>query len=149
MEQTTGRQPGEEGDPVMQSLDRLIGTWEVSGEAQGQVTYEWLEGRFFLIQRVDLEQFGQRSRGIEIIGRDRPFGSTEPSEDIRSRYYDNHGKTFDYVYELDGDTLTIWGGERGSPAFYRGTLSAEGNVLAGSWTYPDGGGYSSTATRIR
>ena len=24
--------------------------------------------------------------------------------------------TLDYVYEVDGDTLTIWGGEKGSPA---------------------------------
>lgn len=149
MAQARERRPHAEGDPVMRGLDRLAGTWAVSGGAEGQVTYEWLEGRFFLIQRVDLEQFGQRSRGIEIIGRERPFGATEPGQDIRSRYYDNHGNTFDYVYDLDGDVLTIWGGERGSPAFYRGTFGEDGDSLSGSWTYPDGGGYSSTSTRIR
>ena len=148
MARAAERQPGAEGDPIAQRLDRLVGTWRVSGEAEGQVTYEWLEGRFFLIQRVDLEQFGQPSRGIEIIGRDRPFGATEPGADIRSRYYDNHGNTFDYVYELEGDTLTIWGGERGSPAFYRGTFSEDGDTLDGAWTYPDGGGYSSTMARL-
>jgi hypothetical protein len=35
--------------------DRLVGTWEVTGGAQGRVTFEWMEGGFFLIQRVDLE----------------------------------------------------------------------------------------------
>jgi hypothetical protein len=136
-------------DPALKSLDRLVGTWRISGEAQGEVTYEWMEGGFFLIQRVDLEQFGQRNRGIEIIGRERPFGAEQPSEDIKSRYYDNQGNTFDYVYELEADTLTIWGGEKGSPAYYKGTFGDDGDTLDGAWVYPGGGGYSSTATRVR
>ncbi len=32
--------------PDLQRLDRLVGTWNVSGGAQGQVTYEWIEGNF-------------------------------------------------------------------------------------------------------
>lgn len=121
-----------EGDPAMQGLDRLVGTWRVAGEAEGEVSYEWLEGRHFLLQRVDLVQFGQRTTGIEIIGRERPFGAEEPGEDVRSRYYDNLGNTFDYVYDLEGEQLTIWGGERGSPAFYQG-LSAR---TATRWPAP-------------
>jgi hypothetical protein len=53
------------------------------------------------------------------------------------------------VYELDGDTLTIWAGERGSPAYYKGTFSADGNSCAGAWVYPGGGGYESTMTRVK
>lgn len=127
--------------------DRLIGTWNVTGGARGQIRYEWMEGGFFLIQHVELEQ-EQQNKGIEIIGRERGFGATEPSEDIKSRYYDNLGNTFDYVYELEGDTLTIWGGEKGSPAYYKGRFSADGNILTGGWVYP-GGGYESTATRVK
>ncbi len=56
---------------------------------------------------------------------------------------------FDYVYELKGDTLTIWGGEKGSPAYYKGTCSDDGNTLSGAWVYPGGGEYESTATRVR
>ena len=136
-------------DDAVRALGRLVGTWNVSGEATGEVTYEWLDGGFFLVQRVDLEQFGQRTKGLEVIGRERPFGAAEPSEDIKSRYYDNQGNTFDYVYELDGNTLTIWGGEKGSPAFYKGEFSADGNTVDGAWTYPGGGGYRSTMTRVR
>ncbi len=140
------RQPPEP-NPDLRSLDRLVGTWEMSGEVSGRVTYEWMEGGFFLIQHVDLEQFGQRIKGIEIIGHEKPFGS-EPSEDIKSRFYDNMGNTLDYVYELEGDTLTIWGGERGSPAYYRGTFSGDGNTLTGAWHYLGGGGYESTSTKV-
>ncbi len=33
--------------------------------------------------------------------------------------------------ELDGDTLTIWGGQRGSDAHYTGTFGADGDTLTG------------------
>ncbi len=26
----------------LKSLDRLVGTWEVSGDVQGRVTFEWM-----------------------------------------------------------------------------------------------------------
>jgi hypothetical protein len=135
-------------NPDLKALDKLVGTWKVSGGATGQVTYEWMEGGFFLIQHVDLDNNGYKTKGIEIIGHLQPFGE-EPSPDIKSRYYGSSGETFDYVYEMDGDALTIWGGEKGSPAFYRGTFSADGNRLSGGWTYPGGGGYESTSTRIK
>jgi hypothetical protein len=132
-------------DPALKRMgDRLVGTWKVSGGAQGQVRYEWMEGSFFLMQHVELGN----TKGLEIIGHLRPFGE-EPSEEIKSRYYGSMGETFDYVYEMDGDTLTIWGGEKGSPAFYRGTFSADGNTLSGGWTYSGGGGYESSSTRIK
>jgi hypothetical protein len=135
-------------NPDLQALDRLVGTWNVAGGAEGTVAYGWLEGNFFLLQHVDLEQDGQRIKGIEVIGHLKPFGAAA-SEDIKSRYYDSMGNTLDYVYELDGDTLTIWAGERGSPAYYKGTFSADGNSCAGAWVYPGGGGYESTMTRVK
>jgi hypothetical protein len=133
-------------NPDLKNLDRLVGTWEMSGEVQGQVTFEWMEGGFFLIQHVDLEHHGQRIKGIEIIGHERPFDA-EPSEEIKSRFYSNTGDTLDYVYELEGDILTIWAGEKGSPAYARGTFSEDGNTGSGEWVYP-GGGYRFTMTRV-
>jgi hypothetical protein len=124
------------------------GTWEVSGGAQGKAAYEWMEGGFFLIQRVDLEQYEQKVKGIEIIGHERPFGA-KPGEDVESRFYNNMGNTLDYVYELEGDTLTIWGGGKGSPAYYRGSFSDDGDTVSGEWVYPGGGGYESTMTRVK
>lgn len=131
---------------ALTALDRLVGTWTVTGGAEGTVRYEWMPGGFFLLQHVELTQYGQEVTGMEVIGNLRPFG--EPaSADVMSRYYDTAGNTFDYVYELDGDTLTIWAGAKGSPAYFRGTFDADGNSMAGEWTYPGGGGYASTMTR--
>lgn len=135
--------------PVSESvaaLDRLVGHWDVTGEAVGTVTYEWLAGGYFLLQRVALEQYGQQTTGIEVIGQLRPF-MEPPSEHVHSRFYDSQGNTLDYVYELAGDELTIWAGEPGGPAYFRGTFSPDGTVLDGAWVYPGGGGYASTMTR--
>jgi hypothetical protein len=107
-----------------------------------------MDGGFFLQQDVDLIQDGQKVKGIEIIGHEQEFGA-EPSEDIKSRFYDVlSGLTLDYVYEISGDTLMIWGGERGSPAYYQGTFSGDGNTVIGDWVYPGGGGYQATMTRV-
>jgi hypothetical protein len=135
-----------EPNPDLKSLDKLVGTWEHSGEVQGTTTFEWMEGGYFLIQRVDLEQYGQRIKGIEVIGHERGFMS-EPSEDIKSRFYSSTGDTLDYVHELEGDTYTIWAGEKGSPAYSEGVFSSDGNACSGAWHYPGGGGYDWTMTR--
>lgn len=135
-------------DNAMQALDRLVGTWQVTGGTTGTVTFRWMTGGFFLIQDIDMESGGDPIKGMEVIGRERTFGG-EPSEHIRSRYYGGAGETFDYTYELEGDTLTIWGGEKGSPAYYRGTFSADGDTVTGAWVYPDGGGYDSEMVRTR
>jgi len=132
---------------AMKHLDVLVGTWKISGEAVGQITFEWLPGGFFLLQRIDLDHAGHKVQGVEIIGREHPFGATESSPEIKSRVYDNEGNTLDYVYELEGDTLTIWGGMKGSPAYYKGTISADRNQITGGWVWP-GGGYSTVSTRL-
>lgn len=90
---------------------------------QGQTVYEWIDG-FFLIQHVELGD----NKGMEVIGHERKYGQSS-SEEIKSRYYDSTGSTFDYVYELEGDTLMIWFGEKGTPAYYRGSFCPDGNTL--------------------
>ena len=132
---------------ALKQLDRLVGTWKLSGEAHGQVRFEWMEGGFFLLQHVDMVHGDHQIKGMEVIGHEKAFGADQPGEDMKSRFYDNAGNTLDYVYELEGDTLTIWGGEKGSPAYYRGTFSDDGNTLSGGWVWP-GGGYNTTTTRV-
>ncbi|MBE1533038.1 hypothetical protein [Actinomadura algeriensis] len=131
----------------LKALDRLVGAWQVTGGAEGTVRYEWMPGRFFLVQHIELTQFGEPVTGMEIIGNLRPFG--EPTgADVVSRYYDSAGNTFDYVYELEGDKLTIWAEAKGGPAYFEGAFDADDTTLTGEWVYPGGGGYASTATRI-
>jgi hypothetical protein len=140
----TGKAPTPQPNADLKTLDKLVGTWTVSGEAEGTVTYEWTGGGFFLLQHVDLGG----NKGLEVIGHESRYGE-EPSADIRSRYYGfSEGETLDYTYEIVGDALTIWMGERGSPAYYQGTFDQDGNTLTGAWHYPGGGGYSTTSTRV-
>ena len=126
----------------------LVGEWEVSGDVRGTVSYEWMEGGgFFLLQRVDFgQQYGQEIEGLEVIGHERLVGEA-PSEEIKSRFYSSSGDTIDYIYDLEGDTLTIWAGERGSPAYYRGAFSEDRYILTTAWHYPDGG-YEAISTRV-
>ena len=97
------------------------------------------------MQKLDMRLAGHSVQVTEIIGHLKPFGQ-DPSPAIHSRAYDAQGNTFDYVYELEGNTLTIWGGKKGSSAFYKGVFSKDGNKVTGEWTYP-GDGYQSTMSR--
>ena len=136
-------------NPGLENLEKLVGTWNVSGpDISGQVRYEWLEGGFFLVQHFDFVHSGHKVKGLELIGYEKGFGA-EPSQDIKSHIYDNLGNTFEYVYEVSDDTLMIWAGEKGSPARYRGEWRDDGNTNAGAWVYPGGGGYDSTMTRVK
>ncbi|MGH3507372.1 MAG: hypothetical protein ACRDO2_09235 [Nocardioidaceae bacterium] len=132
---------------AVQDLDRLVGTWQVWGETEGIVQFEWLPGGHFLLQHVDLVCGDEHIAGVEVIGHDKPFGA-EPSPEVRSRFYSNTGDTLEYVYELDRDVLLIWAGETGSPAYFRGTFDPTGSVCTGAWTYPGGVGETAVMTRL-
>ncbi len=126
----------------VQALDRLVGTWKITGGAEGTVRYEWMPGGFFLLQHVDLTQFGQPVTGLEVIGNLRPFG--EPAgTDVVSRFFDSTGNTLDYVYELTGDKLTIWGGAKGSPPL-RGHVQRRRHHRHRGLGLPGRSGYEST-----
>ena len=53
----------------------------------------------------------------------------------------------EYVWEVGEDTFTIWGGEVGSPASFKGRFSDDRNTISGRWEWP-GGGYEATMTKV-
>jgi hypothetical protein len=69
----------QEPSPSLRALDKLVGTWELSGDVGGTVTYEWMEGGFFLIQHIDL---GEEAKGMEIMS---ALGSWDRSRAQTSR----------------------------------------------------------------
>lgn len=128
---------------ALASLDRLVGTWQVSGseDLRGIVHYEWMnDERSFLVQHVDLVQNGERSRGIELIG-------YHPGrQQLTSHYFGSEGEPLEYTWRVTKDTLTIWFGNETSPARYVGSFSNDANTNSGGWEWP-GGGYKSSMTR--
>lgn len=138
--------------PALKQLEKLAGTWALQGrdfdggEIHGQMTFEWLDGGFFMMQRVDIDHAGHQVKGLEIIGYGRSWDGTI-SPDCTSYFFSNSGDLFTYIYDVGDDTLTIWGGERGSPAHFKGTFSPDRNTISGAWVWP-GGGYEAVSTRV-
>lgn len=131
---------------LQQLGERLLGTWQLSGGANGRSCYEWAEGGHFLIHHVDL--FVNRPiRGIEIIGHLHRVGQPR-SDEIWSRFYSfTDGLTLDYVFELNGRTLIIWFMQKGSDNSMHAQFSEDNNQFEGGWSWP-GGGYKVKATRL-
>lgn len=135
-----------EPNPLLKMLEPLIGKWKITGpDIEGETIYEWMEGGFFFIQKFDLQQKG-RQKGIEYTGYDEETGT------LRSRLMAIDGSRFTYTYEIEGDTLWYWFGDKGSDIYSRSTFSDDFNTYTGAWhwTNEDGtpGGYEFIATRI-
>ena len=89
----------------------------------------------------------------EQTNRSAAYQAASPHPDLKSLeklvgMWNLSSDTLDYVYELKENTFMIWGGEKGSPAFFKGTFSPDGNTCTGAWVFPGGGGYSTTRTRV-
>ena len=133
-------------NPGLKALEKLVGTWKVSGDTKGQLSYEWMDGGFFLVARGDTEQGGQRTKHVEIIGYDHEAGGA-PSDVMTSRLYTDRGDTLSYTHEVDDKGVTSWFGAKGSPTVFRARW-IDDNTLTGAWEWP-GGGYKLTLTRTR
>jgi len=143
-----------EPNSALECLNVMVGEWDLrgresgpDGEIRGRVAFEWMEGGFYLVQRVDIDHAGQKITGVEYVGYDESNGV------LRSYFFSNHGPgpfgdvALEYVWEVGDDTLTIWGGFVGSPASFRGKFGDDRNTVAGRWEWP-GGGYEATMTRV-
>ncbi len=145
--------PPETTHPALRILDVMVGTWHVHGrdavtgaEVRGRVTFDWLDGGQFLVQRVEIDHAGLRITGTEYVGYD------SESDSLRSYFFSDEGPgpfggfALDSVWEVDESTVTIWGGSAGSPAIFTGEFSDDRTTLTGRWRWP-GGGYEATMTR--
>jgi hypothetical protein len=101
-------------DPALEPFDALIGTWGtdathplVDAVVPGSVTFEWLEGGRFLIQRSrnDHESFPD---AISVIG------APEAGDGLVMEYFDSRGVRRTYGVSLDDGVLRIW---RDAPGF--------------------------------
>jgi len=68
----------------LESLERLVGCWSITGEAHGQTCWRWAEGKRFLLQDFDITQGGRHHMGLEVIGHLQRVKEA-PSSEIWSR----------------------------------------------------------------
>jgi hypothetical protein len=103
-----------ERDPALAPFDSLIGTWATEathpmfdGVVPGSVTFEWLEGGHFVVQRShnEHELFPD---AISVIG------APESGEGLVMEYFDSRGVRRTYGVSLDDGVLRIW---RDDPTF--------------------------------
>ena len=103
-----------ERDPALKPFEALVGTWateaahpQFDGVVLGSITFEWLEGGHFLIERTqnDHELFPD---AISFIG------APEDGDGLVMEYFDSRGVRRTYGISLDAGVLRIW---RDDPAF--------------------------------
>ena len=103
-----------ERDSALEPFDALIGTWAteaihpmVDAVVPGSITFEWLEGGHFLVQRSrnEHELFPD---AISVIG------APESGDGLVMEYFDSRGVRRTYAVSLDDGVLRYW---REAPGF--------------------------------
>jgi hypothetical protein len=112
-------------DPALEPFDALIGTWAteathplVDAVVPGTVTFEWLEGGHFLVQRSrnEHELFPD---AISIIG------AAEAGDGLVMEYFDSRGVRRAYGISLDDGVLRMWRDAPGFDQRYVATLAPD------------------------
>jgi hypothetical protein len=116
--------------PELPGWSRLIGRWTIEGAhpllpgdaIRGQVTFEWLAGRRFVIQRSHYEH-PDIPDAIAIIG--------VTDGDLRMHYFDRRGVDRIYQVSLQEDQWRFWRDDPGFRQRFTGVFSADGNTITG------------------
>jgi hypothetical protein len=112
-------------DPALEPFDALIGTWDTEAKhrlldevVQGSVTFEWLVGGHFLVQRShnDHELFPD---AISVIG------APEAGEGLVMEYFDSRGVRRTYRVSLDDGVWRIWRDQPGFDQRFSATLGQD------------------------
>jgi hypothetical protein len=110
-------------DPALEPFDALIGTWATEathrlfeGVVQGSVSFEWLEGGHFLVQR---------SRNGHELFPDAicVIGAPEDGDGLVMDYFDSRGVRRTYGISLTDGVLRIWRDQPGFEQRFSATLA--------------------------
>jgi hypothetical protein len=124
----------------LEALAPLVGEWRMVPEFEDMppadiaaaVTFEWLGGRRFLIQRWEVP-IPEAPDGIAIIGAD-----PEREGDFLQHYFDSRGVARVYKMSIEGGVWKLWRDKADfSPLNFSqrftGTFSDDGRTIAGAW----------------
>ena len=123
-------------DPALRELDRFIGRWKLTGRLigsdedtiSGESSYRWLPGGFFMEQRISLNFMGMAIESHELVGYD------AESKTYPSTVYSNMSPLpLPYVWNVDGDDVTISVTYGPLDATFTGRFGADGDTFNGGW----------------
>ena len=133
------------GGDSLDALEQFVGEWSLvaafkdapPADAGARVTFEWLAGRKFLIERWEVP-VPEAPDGIAIIGVD-----PESEGDYLQHYFDSRGVARIYKMSFEDGVWKLW---RDEPDFspldfspldfsqrFTGTFSDDGETIAGRW----------------
>jgi hypothetical protein len=133
MSAAAGHRPSDMTDrhPALEPFDALVGTWAteathpaIDAVVPGEITFEWLEGRHFLVMRARTEH-EEFPDSISVIG------APEAGDGLVMEYFDSRGVRRTYGIRLDDDVLRIWRDEPGFDQRFSATLG--GDAFVGRW----------------
>jgi hypothetical protein len=111
-----------ERDPALEPFAALIGTWTTQAKHRlmdevvtGWVTYEWLDGERFIVQRSHSDH-ELLPDGISVIG------APEEGEGLVMEYFDSRGVRRTYRIAIEDGVLRIWRDHPGFEQRFEATL---------------------------
>jgi hypothetical protein len=112
-------------DPALAPFEALIGTWVtearhplVDAVVPGWVTFEWLEGGHYVVQRSHNEH-DLFPDAICVIG------APEEGEELVMEYFDSRGVRRTYGIAIEDGVLRIWRDEPGFAQRFSATLARD------------------------
>lgn len=126
-------------DPALRVLDKLVGSWDLSGRfvgadedtVTGRATFRWLPGGFFLEQRISLDFNRMPIESTELVGFD------PEKQSLESRVYSNMSPVpLPYSWKVDAETVCISVEYGPLDATFQGIWS--GDSMSGGWRPNEG-----------
>ena len=137
------------GQSALEALGPLIGEWEmeaaVEGKpmARGRTTFEWMEGRAFVIQHADAEATGDEWRDSSPFPVTTIIGVDDSSGELVMLYADAREVFRIYRMSLANGIWKVWRDAPGFSQRFVGELSDDGRTIEGRWEQsPDGSSWT-------
>jgi len=121
-------------NPAVEDLAPLAGRWRIEARfptdppiaGEGEVTYEWIEERAFLVQRWRSDE-PSAPDGVAVLGFDEAAGS------LVQHYFDSRGVARVYRTSIEDGVWRLWRDHPGFDQRYTGTFAADGSTISGAW----------------
>jgi hypothetical protein len=126
---------GASRDPVMKQLEPFVGEWRLEAAfpdaPTGRVTFEWLPGERFLVERWEVP-VPEAPDGIAMIG------ANAQGDGYLQHYFDSRGVARVYQMSFEDRDWKLWRDVADfSPLDFKqrfiGTLSGDGATITGRW----------------